>query len=122
MSSSLEDLLAAARERQSPWDASRSERVLLQALTTRAARARSKATRFTVATACGAMLVMGFGIANGAGLVFAPPASASGPVHADATQEPSDAPQYKADNIDSQPPSASELAALARNDGGYGRD
>ncbi len=108
MSNSLDELLAAARDRQAPWDAARSERVLSQALTTRATRARSKATRYTVATACGAVLVLGFGIANGAN---------GG--RAQETSEPVSATHV---SVDSQPPSASELAALARNDGGYGRD
>ncbi len=122
MSNSLDDLLAAARDRQAPWDAARSERVLSQALTTRATRARSKGTRYTVATACGAVLVLGFGIANGAGLAFTP----AGHETTEPTQAaPLSAPmgvRPSAGQDDSQPPSASELAALARNDGGYGRD
>ncbi len=129
---SLDALLAAARSRESPWDAERGERVLSNALTTRATRARNKVTRFTVASACGAVLLVGFGIANGAGLAFAPKASAQQGAHqvdrvssrSDATQESSDGREYSADHntAENQPPSASELAALARNDGGYGRD
>ena len=113
---SLDELLACARDRQSPWDAARSERVLSQALTTRATRARNKARRFSVATACGAILLLGFGIR---GLASSPSASASTSSNqADVTQESNDS----SHGSESQPPSASELAALARNDGGYGRD
>jgi hypothetical protein len=114
---SLDDLLSAARDRQSPWDSARSERVLSRALTTRATRARNKARRFSVATACGAILLLGLGIR---GLASGPSASAStSAAHADVTQESNESTPY---GTESQPPSASELAALARNDGGYGRD
>ena len=111
----LDDLLSAARDRKSPWDTARSERVLSQALVTRTTRARNKARRFSVATACGAILLLGFGIR---GLASSSSASASPSELHGATTSHADATQ----DSDSQPPSASELAALARNDGGYGRD
>lgn len=119
MSNSLDDLLTAARERTSPWDTARSERVLSQALVTRATRARNKARRFSVATACGAILLLGFGIRGLASAAGSASANAS-PAAAHASQTSSTS---QADvSQDQEAPSASELAALARNDGGYGRD
>jgi len=62
LDTSLDTCLAAARDRQSPWDAARSDRVLSQALATRATRARDKARRFSVAAACGKKKLLGFGL------------------------------------------------------------
>jgi hypothetical protein len=81
-----------------------------------------------VASACGAILLFGFGLRA---VAFSPASAASANTsiptpnsalnaggasnHADVAQEPSD-------TESSQAPSVEELASLAKNDGGYSRD
>ena len=115
--SKLDSYVTAARDRQSPWDAARSERVLEQALTTRATRARKRATRFTVATACGAILVLGFGLR---GLVMERGAFNAASAQT-STAQVTTGPNGTVEESN-EAPSPAELASLARNDGGYGRD